>query len=162
MDVAQRTRGSLVAVLASLLLLGACGDDPDSETQIDRDSSASEPDSGDSITELAAAAQPDGRCAPPSAELLRTQDTAFEGTVTEVGEGAATLDVVAWFVGDATDRVVVSTPTQEIDDPLELAVDFEEGGSYLVSATAGQVSLCGLSAEKDDRLAELFAEAYPS
>ena len=39
-------------------------------------------------------------------------------------------------------------------------VDFQEGGTYLVSASDGEVSLCGLSAEKDDLLAGLYDEAY--
>ena len=96
----------------------------------------------------------------PSVELLRTQDTAFEGTVTEVGDGSATLDVDTWYAGeDETERVRVSTPSQEIVDLL-LAVDFQEGGTYLVSASDGQVSLCGFSAVKDELLTGLYDEAY--
>ena len=41
-----------------------------------------------------------------------------------------------------------------------LAVDFQQGQTYLVSSLDGQVSVCGLSGPKDDLLAELYQQAY--
>ena len=36
------------------------------------------------------------------------------------------------------------------------------GGRYLVSASGGQVSLCGFSAPYSEQLAAVFAEAFPT
>lgn len=160
MRTTRGTAGLAVTVLTGALLLGSCGrgvDGPDPSTEVTPVTSA-----GGSVTSLEVTpAADDARCAVPSVELLRTQDTAFEGTVTEVGDGSATLDVDTWYAGeDETDRVRVSTPSQEIVDLL-LAVDFQEGGTYLVSASDGQVSLCGLSAVKDELLTGLYDEAWP-
>jgi hypothetical protein len=158
MRTTGRTAGLATTALGCVLLLGACGQDvdgPDPSTEVTPVTSA-----GGSVTSLEATPS-DARCAVPSVELLRTQDTAFEGTVTDVGEGTATLDVEQWYAGEETEQVRVSTPSQEIVDLL-LAVDFQEGGTYLVSATDGQVSLCGLSAEKDELITRLYDEAWPS
>lgn len=157
MRTTRGTAGLAVTVLTALVL-GACGgevDGPDPSTEVTEVTSA-----GGSVTALEAT-PPEGdvRCAVPSVDLLRTQDTAFEGTVTEVGEGTATLEVDTWYAGEETEQVRVSAPSREIVDLL-LAVDFQEGGTYLVSASDGQVSLCGLSAEKDDLLTGLYDEAY--
>lgn len=146
-----------MTVLTGVVLLGGCGqgvDGPDPSTEITPVTSG-----GGSVTSLEATPS-DARCAVPSVEFLRAQDTAFEGTVTEVGDGTATLDVDRWYAGDdETDQVRVSTPSREIVDLL-LAVDFQKGSTYLVSATDGQVSLCGLSAVKDELLTGLYDEAY--
>ncbi len=159
MRTIRGTAGLAVTVLTSALLLAGCGrdvDGPDPSTEVTPVTSG-----GGSVTSLEATPPGEGvRCAVPSVEFLRAQDTAFEGTVTEVGDGTATLDVDRWYVGDdETDQVRVSTPSREIVDLL-LAVDFQQGDTYLVSATDGQVSLCGLSAAKDDLLSDLYDEAY--
>lgn len=158
MRTTRGTAGLAVTVLTGALLLGACGrdvDGPDPATEVTPVTSG-----GGSVTSLEATpAEGDVRCAVPSVELLRTQDTAFEGTVTDVGDGTATLEVDTWYAGEEAEQVRVSTPSREIVDLL-LAVDFQEGGTYLVSASEGQVSLCGLSAEKDDLLTGLYEEAY--
>jgi hypothetical protein len=157
MRTRARTAGLTVTVLAGAVLLVGCGqgiDGPDPSTEATQVSS-----SGASVTSLEATPS-DARCAVPSVEALRTQDTAFEGTVTEVGDGTATLDVDRWYAGDdETEQVRVTTPSREIVDLL-LAVDFQQGDTYLVSATDGQVSLCGLSAPKDELLTGLYEKAY--
>lgn len=158
MRTTRGAAGIAVTVLAGALLLGGCGrdvDGPDPSTEVTPVTSA-----GGSVTSLEVTPIGDGvRCAAPSVELLQTQDTAFEGTVTEVGDGEATLEVDTWYVGEGTEQVRVSTPSREIVDLL-LAVDFQEGSTYLVSASDGQVSLCGLSAEKDELLTDLYEKAY--
>ncbi|WP_457207723.1 hypothetical protein [Nocardioides sp. P5_C9_2] len=151
--------GLAVTVLTGAVLLAGCGQDvdgPDPSTEVTPVTSG-----GGSVTSLEVTPTGEGaRCAMPSVELLRAQDAAFEGTVTEVGEGTATLDVDQWYTGDdETDQVRVSTPSREIVDLL-LAVDFQQGDTYLVSASDGQVSLCGLSAAKDELLSGLYDEAY--
>lgn len=155
------TAGLAATMVAGVLLLAGCGqgvDGPDPSTEVTPVTSG-----GGSVTSLEATPTGDGvRCAVPSVESLRAQDTAFEGTVTEVADGTAMLDVDRWYAGDdETDQVRVSTPSREIVDLL-LAVDFQQGDTYLVSATDGQVSLCGLSAAKDELLTGLYDEAYAS
>ena len=157
MRTLPRTAGLTVTVLTGAVLLAGCGrgvDGPDPSTEVTAVTSG-----GGSVTTLEATPS-DARCAVPSVESLRTQDTAFEGTVTEVADGSATLEVDRWYAGDdESDRVRVTTPSREIVDLL-LAVDFQQGGTYLVSATDGQVSLCGLSAPKDELLTGLYEQAY--
>ncbi|KRF35165.1 hypothetical protein [Nocardioides sp. Soil805] len=159
MRTIRGTAGLAATVLTGALLLAGCGqgvDGPDPSTEVTPVTS-----DGGSVTSLEAAPTGEGvRCAVPSVESLRAQDTAFEGTVTEVGDGTATLDVDRWYAGDEeTDQVRVSSSSREIVDLL-LAVDFQEGGTYLVSATDGEVSLCGLSAAKDELLSGLYDEAF--
>lgn len=143
-----------VALLAALALaLSGCGGAAD-------DSTASDPQpSAEPATELTVGAAPAGRCMVPNAALLQTQDLAFEGTVTGLDGGTATLAVDRWFKGAGSDSVTVAAPSEQLRDLL-IAVAFQQGGTYLVSAKDGQVSLCGLTAEKDQRLEGLYAEAY--
>ncbi len=134
-------------------LLGACGsEDPEPA------SSESTP-TGTSSLELTVPAAQTGRCMVPSVANLQAQDTAFEGVVTSVSDGTATLDVTQSFKGEQADTATVAAPSQDLQDLL-LAVDFEEGQTYLVSSLDGQVSVCGLSARKDDLLADLYQQAY--
>ena len=95
----------------------------------------------------------------PNVDNLTAQDTAFEGVVTALADGTATLDVTESFKGDPTTVAHVSAPSQDLQDLL-IAVDFREGQTYLVSSLDGEVSLCGLSGPKDDQLAELYQQAY--
>lgn len=146
----RRTTTTGLALAAMALLVSGCGADPEAE-------SADEPTAA-ATTALQASAGL-GRCMAPTAELLRTQDTAFEGTVTSLDEGTATLRVDHWFAGEETPTVSVQTPSRDLGDLL-LAVEFEEGGTYLVSAADGRVAVCGLSAVKDERLSGLYTEAF--
>ena len=82
----------------------------------------------------------------PSAETLATFDTAFAGTVTSLEDGTATLAVDQWYAGGDADTVTVTTPGKDLA-ALLMAVEFEKGKSYLVSATDGRVTLCGFTAE---------------
>ena len=43
---------------------------------------------------------------------------------------------------------------------LGFGTEFEEGGTYLVSATDGRVTLCGFTAEASPELEQLYEEAY--
>ena len=123
-------------------------------------------DTGDAATttepttlDLTVPAASTGRCMPPNVDNLRAQDTAFEGVVTAVADGTATLDVTDSLKGADVDTATVTAPSQDLQDLL-LAVDFEEGGTYLVSSLDGEVSVCGLSGPRDDLLADLYQQAY--
>ena len=57
--------------------------------------------------------------------------------------------------------VVVRAAPAELS-ALVGAVRFRRGERYLVSATDGEVSVCGLSAPWSQPLADLYAEAFGS
>ena len=111
-----------------------------------------------SVTELVAA-PPSQRCMVPDADALRAQEVAFDGTVSTVAGGEATLEPSRFFAGDPTDLVVVKAPDGELQ-ALLAAVDFREGERYLVAATGGSVAVCGLSGHYSQDLAALYAEAF--
>lgn len=144
------------AVLLAALLTG-CGADGDSDGA--EGSSDTTTSIASSSLELAVPAAQAGRCMMPNVDNLKLQDTAFEGTVTAVADGTATLDVTQSFKGDDVETAVVAAPSQDLQDLL-VAVDFEAGQTYLVSSLDGEVSVCGLSGPKDDQLSELYQQAY--
>ena len=113
------------------------------------------------VTELTApsAAAYAAKCMVPNADILRQQTVALEGTVTQVVDGMVTLRVDRWYTGDPTDLVRVQAPPAELEKLLG-AVDFERDGRYLVSATDGRVTVCGMSAPYSAELAALYAEAF--
>ncbi|HEU4336158.1 MAG TPA: hypothetical protein VFR45_02495 [Nocardioides sp.] len=153
-----------LAVLAGLAGCGA-GQGTDSgsgstsgSTSGSASESTSDASSADTVALTADASAP-GKCAMPSAEVLSTFDTAFEGTVTSVEGGAATLEVDQWYAGGDAPTVTVEAPSKSLEDLL-LAVDFQEGETYLVSADGDRVTLCGFTAETTPELEALYAEAF--
>ena len=127
------------------------------------DDPAAPPTAADSqtVTELSAPspAAYDAKCMVPSAETLAQQTVAFDGTVTTLADGVVTLSVGHWYAGDPTELVRVQAPAEELQD-LVGAVEFEQGGRYLVSATNGQVTVCGFSGPYSADLAALYEQAF--
>ncbi|MDO9455518.1 hypothetical protein [Nocardioides sp.] len=115
------------------------------------------------VTELSATGGTSAKCMDPlsSPQVVAAQTTAFDGTVESISGGTVTLVPTKFYAGDETDVVVVQAPGPDMEALLS-AVSFEEGSRYLVSATDGQVTLCGFSAEYSDALAAVYAEAFPS
>lgn len=113
----------------------------------------------ETVTSLDVPAASAGKCMVVSTDILRGQDFAFAGTVTDVADGQATLRVTRWYRGEHTDKVVVKAPNADLQMLLS-AVDFQEGKDYLVSGTGRTVSVCGFSALYSAELAALYAEAY--
>lgn len=144
------------AVLLAVLLAGCGGAAEDDRAAGAADNAAP---TASATLELTVPGAQAGRCMMPNVDNLQVQDTAFEGVVTGLADGTATLDVTQSFKGDEVETAVVTAPSQDLQDLL-IAVDFEEGQTYLVSSLDGQVSLCGLSGPKDDQLAELYQQAY--
>jgi hypothetical protein len=169
--ITRRTRSVLAVPVLVLALAGlsACGsDDSDliaadtSETTSaapSESNSESTTDSSSEPVELVADASLAGKCAVPSAETLSTFDTAFAGTVTSLEDGTATLAVDQWYAGGDADTATVTTPEQDLA-ALLMAVEFEKGKSYLVSATDGRVTLCGFTGETTPELQALYDEAF--
>ena len=97
------------------------------------------------------------KCMAPSADLVARQAIAFEGTVITVTDDLVTLAASHFYHGNATDLVTVSKPDLGMS---ELPVDFQVGKAYLVGATDGHVSICGLSGPAADELRALYTEAF--
>jgi hypothetical protein len=113
------------------------------------------------VTELSApgAAAYSGRCMVPNTRLLTQQTVAFDGTVSELAGGVVTLTPTHWYTGSPTDLVRVRADS-EMMQRLVGATHFEEGGRYLVSATDGEVTVCGFSGPYSADLAALYAQAF--
>jgi hypothetical protein len=159
----RRTARLLPVVAAALAVaLSGCGseDDPAATTDPTTSESPSASTSAEPVV-LTADGSNAGKCAMPSAEVLSTFDTAFEGTVTSVDGGAATLEVDQWYAGGDAPTVTVEAPSKALEDLL-MAVDFQEGQTYLVSADGDRVTLCGFTAETTPELQALYAEAFPA
>lgn len=156
-----RTRSILATPLLVVVLaaLSACGADSEPADQPDQGSASEQSDVDSGTLALTADGSAAAKCAMPSAETLATFDTAFAGTVTALDGGTATLSVDQWYAGDEADTVTVESPSKDLEDLL-LAVDFEEGKSYLVSATDTRVTLCGFTAEQNPELEAMYAEAF--
>ena len=151
----------LPAVAAVLVVaLTGCGEGSDTSADGDAATAGSSDTSGaGGALALTADSSTAGKCAVPSAETLATFDTAFEGEVTSMEDGTATLTVDEWYAGEEAATVTVEAPSRALEDLL-MAVDFEEGKTYLVSATDSRVSLCGFTAEKSTELEALYEEAF--
>lgn len=163
----------LVLAVTATLVLASCAQGSDTDAGTDGGTtptaSASTSDAGSGaagssapVVELTADPSAAGKCALPSAETLAGFDTAFEGTVTSLDDGTATLAVDQWYAGgDGASSVTVTTPSNALADLL-MAVDFAADQTYLVSATGGRVTLCGFSGEKSPELEGLYQAAYAS
>jgi len=102
-----------------------------------------------------------GRCAPPSARVAAQQDVAVDAVVRSVSAGQVVLDPTRFYTGKPTDQVVVQEVSEDLQALLS-AVDFTNGERYLVSASDGRVTLCGLSARWNPDLAAVYDQAFPS
>jgi hypothetical protein len=96
----------------------------------------------------------------PNARTVAQQSIALEGTVDDISDDLVTLTPTRWYHGARTDRITITAPAPRLAD-LVGAARFEVGRSYLVSATRGQVTVCGLTAPYSTALAALYAEAFP-
>ncbi len=164
----RTTRLLPAAVAALALALTGCGAQDDAGSATDPATSEAPAASSESVEPgadagstlaLTADGSTAGKCAMPSAATLATFDTAFAGTVTALEGGTATLTVDEWYAGDEAATVTVESPSQDLQDLL-MAVDFEQGKSYLVSATGDRVTLCGFTAEASPELQALYDEAF--
>ncbi|RNL61971.1 hypothetical protein EFK50_09070 [Nocardioides marmoriginsengisoli] len=109
------------------------------------------------VTKLTAGPPVSAKCMAPEASSIAAQEIAFEGEVTEIADGVVTLTALQFFQGPATDLVEVAEPDQTMS---EMPVDFQVGKVYLVGATRGEVSICGLSGLATDDLRILYDEAF--
>ncbi|MEX2375386.1 MAG: hypothetical protein WD942_07335 [Dehalococcoidia bacterium] len=90
--------------------------------------------------------------------VLRDMPVAFEGTATDVDGERVTLEVDHWYQGGNGDRVVLIA--SEGLEALIGGITFEEGETYLISASTGHVRYCGYSGEATDELRAGFEAAF--
>lgn len=112
------------------------------------------------VTQLAAPPVSSAKCAVPTAELLATQDVAFAGTVTTIEGDTVTLETTTVYAGQVDQQVQVTAPSTDLLALLD-AVRFEVGRDYLVSASAGVVSVCSFSGPASPALQRLYEQAFP-
>lgn len=98
-------------------------------------------------------------CIQFSVEALSMAEVAFAGTATDVTGDQVTLDVDHWYKGGDADVVEV-TGSSDAGVLLEGGIQFAEGERYLVTATDGNVGVCGFSSEYTDEMAAAFDEAF--
>lgn len=158
----------LVAAAAVLVIAGVgvftlTGTDDDNTAPPIADDSAGSGEGGGGgepvVISLRAPAASTGRCMVPSAEMLSQQQVAFEGTVESIDDGTVVLTPTEFYAGDEADRVEVDAPAEQLTNLIG-AVEFEVGGTYLVSATGGQVTVCGFSGPATPELQQLYADAF--
>lgn len=147
----------LVAAAAAVLIAGV-----GVFALLDRDASTPSPPSAaePTATELTLPAMTAGRCMVPNAQALSQAAVAADAEVVSVDGDRVTLDVSRWYAGEETDQLVVTATARPT---LVGAVEFEEGGRYLVAGTRdGDVMVCGFSDRWSEDLAALYAEAFDS
>ncbi|WP_182524611.1 hypothetical protein [Nocardioides dongkuii] len=158
-----RSRGPLTWVVAAAAALVIAGAGVFAVTGLPGDDDEAPPVAGPgtdpTVTELVAPAATEGRCMVPNAEALAQQEVAFEGTVTEVSDDVVVLEPSTFYAGEETDRVEVAATSEEMQ-ALIGAVPFEVGGTYLVSATDGRVTVCGFSGPVSPELEQLYTDAF--
>ena len=154
---------AMIAGVGGFAIAGLSGDDgPPPQASGHRTTpaatAANEPLAGQT-TALTAEA-PKGRCtAQPTAAMLAQYDQAFEGTVTAIDANTVTLQASEVFQGEVGETVEVSAPPAGFDALLN-QVQFQVGGTYLVSSYNGAVSMCGFSGPASAALQKLFTEAF--
>jgi hypothetical protein len=101
----------------------------------------------------------EAKCAVPTPELLASSEIAFAGTVTAISGDVVTLTPTETYTGETAEEIEVVGMGPDVR-ALVGQVDFQVGGTYLVSATDGQVSVCGFSGEVTPQLQQLYDLAF--
>ncbi|SDC01025.1 hypothetical protein [Nocardioides lianchengensis] len=151
---------------AAVLVIGGVGvftltgsPDDDSAPPVAENGTGSSDGPEPVVISLRAPTGASGRCMVPNAEVLAQQQVAFAGTVDEISDGTVVLTPTTTYAGDEADRVEVVQPSEEMTQLIG-AVDFQVGETYLVSATDGQVTVCGFSGPATPELEQLYTDAF--
>lgn len=97
-------------------------------------------------------------CLPFDVAILAQMGPAFGGTVVELTDSVATLEVDRWFTGGDAEIVEISyTPGYEA---LIGTPSFEVGQRYLITAAEGTVNGCGYSGLATPEYEAAFEEAF--
>ena len=157
----------LIAAVGAFALVDRGDDDvpaagpgsADTRSSSDPSTGSTGRETGETTVLSAPAGVGSGRCAVASADVLARQTLAFDATVTALTDGLVTLEPTKFYAGEPTDVVEVQAPPRVLSELL-LAVDFEEGERYLVSAVEGEVSVCGYSGAWSPELERLYVAAF--
>lgn len=135
------------AATVAALVLAACSSGGDAE--------------GDQALELSAGGGGGlASCLAFDPAILADMPMAFEGTATDVDGERVTLEVGRWFKGGDADEVALIAP--EGLEALIGGIDFQEGQTYLISASEGVVNYCGYSGEATADLQAGYEAAFGS
>lgn len=99
------------------------------------------------------------KCAVPTPELLGSAEIAFAGTVTAIDGDVVTLAPTETYAGGSADEIEVVGMHPDVR-ALTGQPEFVVGGTYLVSATGGQMSACGFSGTASPELQNLYDLAF--
>ena len=91
--------------------------------------------------------------------MLAGYDQAFQGTVTSIEGDTVTLEATDVYQGEVGETVEVKAPEAPFQAMVQ-QVQFQVGGTFLVSTYAGAVSMCGFSGPASGELQKLFTEAF--
>ncbi|MDF3143721.1 MULTISPECIES: hypothetical protein [unclassified Streptomyces] len=100
---------------------------------------------------------PSSACAEPTADTLRRNATAFEGTVTSEEGDRVEFRVDHWYRGGDT---TTTTARLGNDEDWPEGWVFEVGQHYLVTAENGVVPVCGGTIRATDQGRDLFRQAF--
>lgn len=99
-------------------------------------------------------------CVPFDVNVLAEMPVAFAGTVTEISESTATVEVDRWYRASVeTDLVDVVLPAENTSAALD-GVELATGQRYLLTATDGTVNGCGFSGLATRELESAFNSAF--
>lgn len=99
-------------------------------------------------------------CLALDAAMLQSVPLAFAGDVASIDGETVTLTVTRWYTGGDAPTVVLTAPAGL--EALTGTVDFEVGGSYLVSSGDGLVvNYCGWSGPATPELQAIYDAAFP-
>jgi len=99
------------------------------------------------------------KCAVPTPELLAGAEVAFAGTVTAIDGDVVTFSPTETYAGESAEEIEIVGMSPDIR-ALTGQPEFVVGGTYLVSATDGQMSACGFSGEASPELQNLYDLAF--
>ncbi|HUO45940.1 MAG TPA: hypothetical protein VM470_03800 [Acidimicrobiia bacterium] len=113
---------------------------------------------GEPLVLTGGGSDPTASCLPFDVDSLADMSPAFGGTVVELTDSVATLEVDRWYTGGEAELVEIEyTPGFEalIGTPA-----MEVGQRYLITATDGVVNGCGFSGVATPEYEAAFAQAF--
>ena len=100
-----------------------------------------------------------GSCLVLEPATVAAQDQAFAATVLQIEGNTVVLEVTERFVGEVADRVEVAQVDETASDFS--GVPFQVGQSYLVGATNGTITGCGVTGADSAELRAVYDAAFP-
>ena len=100
-----------------------------------------------------------GSCLVLEPATVAAQDQAFAATALQIQGNTVLLEVTERFVGEVADRVEVAQVDETTSDFS--GVPFQVGQSYLVGATNGTITGCGVTGADSAELRAVYDAAFP-